>query len=123
MTGDLGRKDEEGYLYIAGRKKEMIISGGENIYPAEIESVLINHPKIHDTAIVGTPDPKWGETVVAFIVLEDGRQMTEDEVEQYCIAHLARYKRPRMIRFVDSVLRNESGKVVKEKLKKAYDIP
>jgi acyl-CoA synthetase (AMP-forming)/AMP-acid ligase II len=123
MTGDLGRKDEEGYLYIAGRKKEMIISGGENIYPAEIESVLINHPKIRDTAIVGTPDPKWGETVVAFIALEDGQQMTEDEVEQYCIAHLARYKRPRMIRFVDSVLRNESGKVVKEKLKRAYDIP
>jgi len=120
LTGDLGRKDHDGYLYIAGRKKEMVISGGENIYPAEVEDALIAHPKIAEAAVIGIPDPKWGETVLAFIVPEEGEKLTEDEVITFCSERLARYKRPRIIKFVDVLMRNTAGKVVKHEMKKQY---
>ncbi|MFC1885983.1 class I adenylate-forming enzyme family protein [Thermodesulfobacteriota bacterium] len=120
LTGDLGRMDEDGYLYVVGRKKEMIISGGENIYPAEVEAVLNRHPKILESAVIGIPDSKWGETGMALIVLNPGQEMTTAEVEKYCIETMARYKRPKIIRFVDSLIKNIAGKIKKHELKKIY---
>jgi len=120
LTGDLGRKDEDGYLYIIGRKKEMIISGGENIYPAEVEAALNRHPKILESAVIGVPDSKWGETVMALIVLKPDQEMTEADIEKYCIAAMARYKRPRIIKFVDTLIKNIAGKIMKHELKKIY---
>ncbi len=116
-TGDLGRLDEEGFLYIVDRKKDMIISGGENIYPREIEELLYRHPDVQDAAVVGVPDPLWGESVRAFVVPKPGHSMTEEGVIEYCKAHLAGYKKPRSVKFVDSLPRNPSGKVLKNKLR------
>jgi acyl-CoA synthetase (AMP-forming)/AMP-acid ligase II len=116
-TGDMGRMDEEGFLYIVDRKKDMIISGGENIYPREIEELLYRHPKIQDAAVVGIPDPLWGESVRAFVVLRAGESMAEEEVVDFCKSHLASYKKPRSVKFVDSLPRNPSGKVLKTKLR------
>jgi len=116
-TGDMGRVDEEGFIYIVDRKKDMIVSGGENIYPREIEELLFRHPKIQDAAVVGIPDPLWGESVKAFVILKPGRSMTEAEVIEYCKSHLASYKKPRSVKLVDSLPRNPSGKVIKIKLR------
>ena len=112
-TGDLARMDEEGFVYIVDRKKDMIISGGENIYPREIEEALYHHPKIQEAAVIGTPDPLWGESVKAFVVLKEGAAMREEEVVEYCQSHLASYKKPKSVRFVPSLPRNPSGKVLK----------
>jgi fatty-acyl-CoA synthase len=116
-TGDLGRIDEEGFVYIVDRKKDMIVSGGENIYPREIEEVLYHHPKIQDAAIIGVPDPTWGESVKAFVVLKKGETMKEEEVIEYCKKYLASYKKPRSVEFVEDLPRNPSGKVLKKVLK------
>jgi fatty-acyl-CoA synthase len=116
-TGDLGRMDEEGFLYIVDRKKDMIISGGENIYPREIEELLYRHPKIQDAAVIGIPHSLWGETVKAFVVLRPGQGMSEEEVIEYCRGHLASYKKPKSVQFVASLPRNPSGKVIKTKLR------
>ena len=120
LTGDLGRKDEDGFLYIAGRKKDMIISGGENIYPAEIEAILDVHPSIQESAVIGVPDPKWGETVMACIVLKPGEQISEAEVDEFCKARMAGYKRPRRIHILDDLVKNASGKTLKYELKRLY---
>lgn len=119
-TGDLGRMDEEGFIYIVDRKKDMIVSGGENIYPREIEEILYSHPKIQEAAIIGVPDPLWGESVKAVIVLKKGESMTEEEVIEYCKRHLASYKKPRSVEFVESLPRNPSGKVLKTLLRQKY---
>jgi acyl-CoA synthetase (AMP-forming)/AMP-acid ligase II len=116
-TGDLGRRDEEGFLYIVDRKKDMIISGGENIYPREIEELLYRHPKIQDAAVIGIPHSLWGETVKAFVVLRTGQGMSEEEVIEYCKSHLASYKKPKSVQFVAFLPRNPSGKVIKTKLR------
>jgi acyl-CoA synthetase (AMP-forming)/AMP-acid ligase II len=116
-SGDLVRQDEEGFIYVVDRKKDMIISGGENIYPAEIEEVLYAHPDILEVAIIGVPDEKWGETVKAFIALKEGKSMEEEEVINYCTEHLARYKRPRYVQFVKALPRNAAGKVLKRALR------
>lgn len=116
-TGDLARMDEEGFVFIVDRKKDMIISGGENIYPREIEELLFRHSKIQDAAVVGIPDPLWGESVKAFIVLRKGEMMKEEEVVEYCKAHLASYKKPKFVSFVSSLPRNPSGKVLKTVLR------
>jgi fatty-acyl-CoA synthase len=116
-TGDIGRMDEEGFLYIVDRKKDMIISGGENIYPREIEEVLYSHPKIREAAVVGAPDPLWGESVKAFVVLKSDETMTEGEVIDYCKAHLASYKKPKQVEFIAALPRNPSGKVLKNLLR------
>lgn len=116
-SGDLVRMDEDGYIYIVDRKKDMIISGGENIYPKELEEVLFNHPAIFEAAVIGIPDPKWGETVKAYIVLKPCAQLTEQEVINYCIENLASYKKPRVIEFIESLPRNASGKVLKTVLR------
>ncbi len=116
-TGDLARMDEEGFVYIVDRKKDMIISGGENIYPRELEELLYRHPQIQDAAVVGIPDPLWGESVKAFVVLRKEAVLKAEEVVEYCKAHLASYKKPRAVVFVDSLPRNPSGKVLKTVLR------
>jgi acyl-CoA synthetase (AMP-forming)/AMP-acid ligase II len=117
-TGDLARLDEEGFVYIVDRKKDMIVSGGENIYPREIEEVLYSHPKIEDAAIIGVPDSLWGESVKAVIVLKKGETLAEEDVIDYCKGHLASYKKPKFVEFVESLPRNPSGKVLKTQLRK-----
>ncbi len=116
-TGDLAKVDEEGYFYIVDRKKDMIVSGGENIYPREVEELLLRHPAIADVAVVGIPDPTWGETVKAFVVPKQGEKITEKDVIVFCRQHLASYKKPTQVAFISSVPRNPSGKVLKRLLR------
>jgi len=112
-TGDLGRFDEDGFLFLEGRKKDMIISGAENIYPAEIENVLFQNPKIHEAVVIGIPDPRWGEAVTAVVVTKPGQTMTEEEVIEHCKKNLASYKKPRHVAFIDALPRTPSQKVQK----------
>jgi len=119
-SGDMVRQDDEGYIYVVDRLKDMIISGGENIYPAEIENVLYNHPKILEAAVIGIPDPDWGESVKAYIVLKAGQAMTEAEVIDFCREQLASYKKPRVVQFIDALPRNASGKVLKTTLREMH---
>ena len=116
-SGDLGYFDEDGYLFFVDREKDMIISGGENIYSAEIENVLLRHDKVFEVAVVGVPDDKWVEAVKAYIVLLDQAEMDEDEVINFCKEHLASYKRPKHIEFVKLLPKNQMGKVLKKELK------
>jgi fatty-acyl-CoA synthase len=116
-TGDLARMDQDGYLYIVDRKKDLIISGGENIYPREIEEALLEHPAIADAAVVGTPDPLWGEAVHAFLVLREGHVLTQDMVVEHCKKRLAGYKKPRRVTFLSEIPRNPSGKTLKTRLR------
>lgn len=116
-TGDLAKVDEEGYFYVVDRKKDMIVSGGENIYPREIEEVLMQHHAIADVAVVGVPDQTWGETVKAFLVLREGETATEKGIIDFCKKHLASYKKPTQVAFVSSIPRNPSGKVLKRMLR------
>jgi len=119
-SGDLVRRDAEGYIYVVERKKDMIISGGENIYPAEIEEVLYKHPKIQECAVIGVHDEKWGESVKAVVVCKSGEQLSEQEVIDYCKNHLASYKKPRSVDFVDSLPHSAIGKVLKRVLREQY---
>ena len=117
-TGDLARKDEEGYYYIVGRKKEMIITGGENVYPLEVEQWLAAHANIDEAAVLGLPDEKWGEIVVGFIVLKSpASQMGEEALKVYCEMKLGRYKIPKRFIFVDVLPKTDVGKIDKKKLK------
>jgi len=115
-TGDLGRLDAEGFLYLTGRKKEMIISGGLNVYPAEVERVLYAHPAVQEAAVVGRPDPEWGEVVTAFVQLRPASEATADDLIEHCRAHLASYKKPRMVKFLAELPRTTSGKIAKQLL-------
>jgi acyl-CoA synthetase (AMP-forming)/AMP-acid ligase II len=116
-VGDLARRDADGYIYIVGRKKEMIISGGVNIYPNEIEELLLTHPAISEAAVIGIPDEEWGERLKAFVVLNDGHNVIADDLIAFCKENLASYKVPTDFRFMDALPRNTSGKVVKNELK------
>jgi acyl-CoA synthetase (AMP-forming)/AMP-acid ligase II len=116
-TTDVARIDEESFITIVGRKKDMIISGGENIYPREIELVLNAHPKIREATVFGIPHPKWVESVSAAVILKKGETLTEEEVIDYCKENLASYKKPTKVIFCESFPRNDTGKIVKEKLK------
>ncbi len=116
-TGDLGTLDEEGFLKIVDRKKDMIISGGENIYPKEIEEVLYRHPKILEVAVVGKPDPQWGENVHAVVALKEGEKATEQEIIDYCRGQIASFKKPKSISFVNRLPRSPAGKVLKRILR------
>lgn len=118
-TGDLGRKDEDGFFYVVDRKKDLVISGGENIYPVEIEEILQQHAKIHDVAVIGTPDERLGEIVTAVIEPVLDKKLTEEEMNSYCENKLPRYKRPRKIIF-DKVPRNPTGKIQKPLLREKY---
>jgi acyl-CoA synthetase (AMP-forming)/AMP-acid ligase II len=117
-TGDLARRDEEGFFYIVDRKKDMIVSGGENIYPREVEEVLFSHPDVADAAVVGIPDEMWGESVKAFLVVRNGKQLTSEDVIEFCRGHLASYKKPKIIQFIKEMPRNASGKTLKNRLRK-----
>jgi acyl-CoA synthetase (AMP-forming)/AMP-acid ligase II len=119
-SGDLLRKDEEGFFYVVDRKKDMIISGGENIYPAEIEEVLFQHPKILECAVIGAFDEEWGESVKAVVAIKPGEEMTAEEVVDHCKQHLASYKKPKSVDFIDALPRNPAGKVLKTSLREKY---
>ena len=121
-TGDIARMDDEGFIYVTDRKKDIIIAGGENIYPVEIEEILQNHPMIFDVAVIGVPDERLGEIVAAVIEPKAGKYLTEEEIYQYCERYLPRYKRPRRIIF-DKVPRNPTGKIEKPKLRQKYSAP
>ncbi|MGZ3637764.1 MAG: acyl-CoA synthetase [Ktedonobacterales bacterium] len=119
-TGDLARQDEEGYYYIVGRKKDMFISGGENVYPAEIEGVLSTHTDIAEAAVLGRPDPKWGEVGLAVVVPRQHATLTETDILAFCGTRLARYKIPKSVVFAESLPRNAMGKVIKSELYDRY---
>lgn len=119
-TGDAAWQDENGYIYIHDRLKDMIISGGENIYPAEVERVLAEHPAVREVAVVGVPDPRWGETVKAIIAVVSGAEATEAELIAFSRSRLAHFKCPTSVDFVDELTRNASGKVLKRLMRKAY---
>ena len=116
-TGDLGVKDEEGYYRITGRLKDMVIRGGENIYPREIEEFLYTHPSVKDVQVVGVPDRKYGEEVLACVILKDGAQETEEAIVEYVKQGLSKHKAPRYVKFVDSFPMTASGKIQKYKLR------
>jgi fatty-acyl-CoA synthase len=119
-SGDLGVFDDEGYLFLKDRKKDMIITGGENVYPAEVESVLIAHPDIADVAVIGMPDATWGERVVAVVVKVDGSRLGAQDVIDFADGRMARYKLPREIVFTDLLPRNPAGKVLKRELRDQF---
>jgi acyl-CoA synthetase (AMP-forming)/AMP-acid ligase II len=119
-TGDIGRMDREGYMYIMDRKKDMIISGGENIYPAEIEDSLLANPKILDVAVIGYPHEKWGEAVKAIVVVKQGEQLTEEELIQWCLGKIGRFKIPKKVVFTDSIPRTPTGKILKRVLREQF---
>jgi long-chain acyl-CoA synthetase len=116
-TGDIGKMDEDGYFYIVDRKKDMIIAGGYNIYPRDIDEILFEHPKILEGCAVGIPDPYRGETVKAFVVLKPGEKMTEEEVIKYCGEKLAKYKVPKIVEFMSSLPKSGVGKILRKELR------
>jgi len=120
-TGDLGSLDADGFLTLRDRSKDMIISGGSNIYPREIEEVLLRHPGLVEASVVGRPHPEWGEEVVAFIVTRPGAAASEAELDRLCLDAVARFKRPRHYRFVDALPKNNYGKVLKTELRKLME--
>lgn len=122
-TGDLVRRDAEGYYYVVGRKKEMYISGGENVYPAEIERVLRTMPGIRDAAVIGIADGKWGEVGCAFLVKSNSAEMKAERVLAYCRNHLAGYKIPRRVVFVDELPKGDNGKILKRSLRAPAEVP
>jgi acyl-CoA synthetase (AMP-forming)/AMP-acid ligase II len=115
-AADLGYRDEEGFLWLSGRASDMIIRGGENVYPLEIEHVLAEHPAVSEVAVVGVPDEQWGEEVRAWVVLRDGHSATPGELQRFCGSHLGRYKVPSEYWFVEALPKNASGKIVKREL-------
>jgi acyl-CoA synthetase (AMP-forming)/AMP-acid ligase II len=118
-VGDMARQDAEGFIYIVDRKKDMVISGGVNIFPAEIEDVLYQHPGVKEAAVIGIPDEKWGESLKAFIVPR-GESLSEQEVIDFCKQHLASYKKPKSVEFLTELPRNPAGKVLKTVLREPY---
>jgi len=122
-TGDVGYRDQDGFFYIVDRKTDMIIRGGENIYPREIDEVLYQHPAVAAAATIGVPDQLYGEEVAAFIVLKDGMTPSEDELIDYCKAEIADYKCPKTIRFVQDIPKGPTGKLLKRELAKIYATP
>jgi len=121
-VGDMARRDEDGYIHLSDRKSNMIISGGENIYPSEVEALVGAHPLVKDVAVIGLPDAKWGERVHAVIVLHDGAMLKEADLQEWSKERLAGYKRPRSYAFIaeDEMPRNATGKVLHRELKKKY---
>ncbi len=114
-TGDVGRFDEAGRLFVEGRDDEMIVSGGENVFPKEVEDSLTRHDAVAEAAAIGVPDDKFGQRLRAFVVLADGKQASEDELKEHVKSNLARYKVPREVVFLDELPRNPTGKVLKRR--------
>ena len=119
-TGDIGYIDSDGFLFLVDRSKDMIISGGENIFPTEIENALYSHPNVRECAVFGIPDDHWGELPAAHVILKAGKIITEDELEDYCASQIARHKRPRLIKIVDSLPKTAVGKIQKNILREPY---
>jgi long-chain acyl-CoA synthetase len=119
-TGDGGYRDEDGYLFLTDRIKDMIVSGGENIYPVEVEEVLAQHPGVGDVAVIGVPDERWGETVMALVVLAPNAVLDAGELVAFARERLAGYKLPRSVEFVAELPRSAAGKVLKRELRARY---
>jgi len=119
-TGDVGYLDEKGYLFIMDRSKDMIISGGENIYPREIEEVLIRHPAVREVSVIGVPDSKWGEAIKAVVALNPGAKATEQELIDFCRDNIASYKKPKSVDFIDELPKSNYGKILKRELRTQY---
>lgn len=117
FTGDLVRQDKEGYYYVAGRKKDMFISGGENVYPVEVESFLTTHPAVHEAAVIGIPDTRWGEVGKAYLVLREGHTLKPNDILNYCSESLAKFKIPKQIEFLSALPKSDSGKILKRELR------
>ncbi len=120
-TGDVGSFDEDGFLTLRDRSKDMIISGGSNVYPREVEEVLLRHPVVSEVSVVGRPHPEWGEDVVAFVVARDGKSIDERELDELCLGHIARFKRPKQYFFVADLPKNHYGKVLKTALRQRLE--
>ena len=118
-TGDIGYMDEDGYLYLTQRKNDLIIRGGENIYPKEVEDVLCKHPQVFEVVVVGMPDPIYGEEVKAFVTVRRGASVTEEELISFCKEHLPTYKTPKSIQFLDSLPKNSIGKILRRELRRS----
>jgi fatty-acyl-CoA synthase len=119
-TGDMARQDEEGYFYIAGRFKDMIISGGENVYAAEVEAVFREHAAVADAALIGQPDEKWGEVGLMIVACKPGHSVNAEELLKFCAGRLAKYKIPKKVQFVDALPYSPYGKVIKAELRKQW---
>ena len=119
-VGDIAYRDDEGYYYICDRRIDMIISGGVNIYPAEIEAVLMAHPAVADVAVIGVPDARWGESVKAVVELRPGASASAEELIAFCGELLADYKRPRSVDFIAELPRNPTGKLLKAEIREPY---
>jgi acyl-CoA synthetase (AMP-forming)/AMP-acid ligase II len=124
-VGDMGRRDEDGFYYLVDRKNNMIISGGLNVYPSEVENLLGAHGDVQDVAVIGTPDPKWGEAVHGVIVLRDGAEVTEEEIVAWCAGRIADYKRPRSVEFIrdEDMPRTATGKILHRVLRDRTGLP
>jgi len=119
-TGDMGYYDEKGFIYIADRKKDMIVTGGENVYPKEVEDVLYRHPAVAEAAVIGIPDPYWVERVHALVVLKKDAQAAEEDIINFCRKHIAHYKAPKSVEFVESLPKNPQGKILKKEIRSKY---
>lgn len=119
-TGDIGYMDEDGYLFLMDRSKDMIISGGENIYPREIEEVIARHPAVREGVVIGVPDAKWGESIKAIVSLAEGKSVTEEELIAFCKDNIASYKKPKSVDFVDELPKSNYGKILKRELRAKY---
>ena len=119
-TGDLGYYDERGFIFIKDRRHYLIISGGENVYPAEVENVLYRHPAVREAAVIGVPDPYWIERVHAVVVLKEDAQATEEDIIDFCKEHIAKYKTPKTVEFVEDLPRNPQGKILKREIRSKY---
>jgi long-chain acyl-CoA synthetase len=119
-TGDVGRMDEEGYLFLLDRKKDMIITGGENVYSSEVEAVIYQHPKVHECAVVGVPDDRYGEALLAAVVPAPGNTLTADELIEHCRGKIGGYKIPRRIAILDALPKSAMGKILKTELRRTY---
>ena len=118
--GDFGKFDDERYLYIVGRKHDMIISGGKNIYPGEIEEVVYTHEAVLEAAVIGVPDDYWGESVKAFVVLKNGMKVTEKEIINLCKENVASYKKPRSVEFMHELPKSPTGMILKRVIREQY---
>ena len=120
LTGDVGFLDEDGFLTLVERSKDMLVSGGENVYPAEIENALYQHEAVVECAVFGIPDDRWGEVPAAHVVLAPDALVSEDELIDFCASKIARFKRPRVVKFVDSLPKTPVGKIQKNELREPY---
>jgi fatty-acyl-CoA synthase len=120
-SGDLARVDEEGYQYLTVRRTDLIVSGGENVYPVEVENIIYSHPAVQEVAVIGIKDKEWGERVMAVVVLQKGKRATEEEILSFCREKLAGYKRPRSVSFVEELPKNQLGKVLYKDLRNRFD--